>query len=375
MQLPIDVKALIDEATNIKEAQNTPLSVSVYIDEKAPADLAARVRNVFASQLPSVRMTVSYLDSSFTPHPGDDLAIIAAGTSLSIGAAAAAIRAVGVPVMVATTQPTDVARIAEEGGHAVPEGDLAYPEMPEDAREPFALDDESAEALDERMGRWIVTVCHEKRLALAIAFPFMRRSLAKDAVQTTSLQNAGIGIVPLLSGADLPVMTLNQAKMVLQIAAAYGHEMNKDRMKELAAVVGSAFVFRTLARELVEFIPILGFIVKPSVAYGGTSALGYATIEYFEGGENATGIAAVAEKAAETGTKLVSKVREIAADPSSVDIAGKVNEVVPLVRDTAQKYAPIVRDSVSKCAPIVKDAVSNVAKSVSSSVSAGTTGR
>ena len=93
MQLPIDVKALIDEATNIKEAQNTPLSVSVYIDEKAPADLAARVRNVFASQLPSVRMTVSYLDSSFTPHPGDDLAIIAAGTSLSIGAAAAAIRA------------------------------------------------------------------------------------------------------------------------------------------------------------------------------------------------------------------------------------------------------------------------------------------
>ena len=36
MQLPIDVKALIDEATNIDEARNTPLSVSVYIDEGRP---------------------------------------------------------------------------------------------------------------------------------------------------------------------------------------------------------------------------------------------------------------------------------------------------------------------------------------------------
>ncbi len=375
MQLPIDVKALIDEATNIKDAQSTPLSVSVYIDEKAPADLAARVRNVFASQLPSVRMTISYLDSTFVPHPGDDLAVIAAGTSLGIGAAAAAIRAMGVPVMIATTQPSEVVRIAEEGGHAIPEGDLAFPDMPEGAQEPYALDGEAGETLDERMGRWIVAVCHEKRLALAIAFPFMRRSLAKDAVQTTSLQNAGIGIVPLLSGADLPVMTLNQGKMVLQIAAAYGHEMNKDRAKELAAVVGGAFVFRTLARELAEFIPILGFIIRPSVAYGGTSALGYATIEYFEGGENATGVAAVVEKAAETGTKFVARAREIAADPSTVDIEGKVNDVVPIVRDAAQKYVPIVRDAVSKYAPIVKDTVSTVAKSISSSAAAGTSAR
>ena len=79
MQLPIDVKALIDEMTDIEAARNTPLSVSVFIDEAAPADLAAHVRNAFASTMPSVRMTVSYLDDTFMPHPTDDVAVIAAG--------------------------------------------------------------------------------------------------------------------------------------------------------------------------------------------------------------------------------------------------------------------------------------------------------
>ena len=55
------------------------------------------------------------------------------------------------------------------------------------------------------------------------------------------MQNAGVGLVVFIPGADLPIMTLNQAKMLLQIAAAYGEPMGKERVKELAAVVGGAF--------------------------------------------------------------------------------------------------------------------------------------
>jgi len=350
MQLPIDVKALIDEMTDIEAARNTPLSVSVFIDEEAPADLAAHVRNAFASTMPSVRMTVAYLDDTFMPHPTDDVAIITAGESAVVGPAATAIRAVGVPVMVVTTLPTAVAQKAEELGHAIPEGDLVSPEIESVGEEPYVLDDEVRAALDDRMGRWIVAACHDKRLALAIAFPFVRRPLARDAVQTTSIQNVGIGLVPILPGADLPVMTLNQAKMVLQIAAAYGLAMDKDRFKELGACVGSAFVFRTLARELTEFLPILGWIIKPGIAYGGTAALGYAVIEYFEGGGDATGVAAVLERATEKGTKIVSKARSIAEDPSSLDIPGKVSNIVPIAREKAAKYAPVAADAITDLA-------------------------
>ena len=109
MQLPIDIKALFNEVTDIEKARSTELSVSVYIDNQAQADLIAHVRGVFASQSPTVRLTLSYLDSNFMPHEGDDMAIIVAGPSLGIGAAAAALRAMGIPVMVVTASPVAVA--------------------------------------------------------------------------------------------------------------------------------------------------------------------------------------------------------------------------------------------------------------------------
>ena len=360
MQLPVDVKALIDEATDIKAAQATELSVSVYVDDTAPADLVAHVRGAFASTAPTVRMALSYLDHSFVPQAGDDIAIVVAGESGKVGAAAKALRAANVPTMVVTTSPFAVFERADSMGSTIPEADIVAPDDKEDAVEPFELDESAIAALDDRMGCWIVAVCREKRLAFAIAFPFMRRPLALDAVQATSIQNAGIGLVPLIPGADLPILTLNQAKMVLQIAAAYGHEMSKDRLKELAAVVGSAYVCRTLARELIEFIPFLGFAIRAGIAYGGTSALGHAVIEYYEGGENATGVANVATRATEAGTRFVSKVRGFAADPSSIKAVEKVGDCVPVVRRTVEKYVPVVRDAANEYVPKIADAAADI---------------
>ena len=314
MQLPVDVKAIVDEATNIDEALTTPIALSVYIDEDAPADLAAHVRGAFASSSPAVRMTLTYCSASspIVPIPTVDAAVLVAGVSDQVGEWAAQIRAVGVPVMVATTMPEIVGGLARLGGHAIPDGDLVYPEVKGAtlADEPFALDKDLSAALDERMGRWIVAACENKRLAFSIAFPFVRRPLANDAVQTTALQNAAIGAIPFIPGADLPLMTLNQAKMVLQIAAAYGQSMGKERIKELVAVVGGAFVFRTLARELLEFIPVLGFLIRPGIGYAGTTAIGFAVVEYFEGGENLTGVANAVTKVFQAGAKAVSTVSD-----------------------------------------------------------------
>ena len=356
MQLPVDVKALIDEATEIDAAQETPLSVSVYVDETAPADLAAHVRNAFASSSAHVRMTVTYLDSSFAPYEDDDLAIIVAGDSLRVGPAAQLVRAVGVPVMVVTLSPKMVADKASSGNSAIPEGDVIGPDVPEGAVEPLKLDEVTAAQIDERMGDWIVAVCRDKRLALSIAFPFMRRSLASDAVKLTSLQNAGIGLVPFIPGADLPLMTLNQAKMVMQIAAAYGHGMNKNRWKELLSVIGTAYLSRMLARELTEFIPVLGFVFRTGIAYGSTSALGYAVIAYYEGGENATGVANVMEKAGAFGKRVADRAGEIAADPSSINF-DKAAEVASTATNVVDEYAPQVKGFISEFAPQVKDFV------------------
>ncbi|MFR1168058.1 MAG: hypothetical protein ACLSDQ_11025, partial [Adlercreutzia equolifaciens] len=139
------------------------------------------------------------------------------------------------------------------------------------------------------------------------------------AVNATAVQNAGVGLVVFIPGADLPIMTLNQAKMLLQIAAAYGEPLGKERVKELAAVVGGAFACRSVARQIVAFVPALGWAVKAAIGYAGTLAMGRAAIEYFEAGGDIVGVASVVQKARDEAVEAASKA---AATPAG----GKVIE-------------------------------------------------
>ena len=346
MQLPVDIKAVIDEATNIDEARRTTLSVSVYLDDSAPGDVQAHVRQAFASASPHARVSLMYLDGRpFAPFSGDDMAVIVAGLNEQVGE----VRAAGVPVMVVTTLPALVADIAKAQGAPIPQGDLVFPKPPKaesavlpapDAaaggaeavqalgagspNEPYALDGAAVGSLSERMGGWVIAACNDKRLAFALAFPFVRKPLSLEAVNSTALQNAGVGLLVIIPGADMPVMTLNQAKMLLMIAAAYGEELNMERVKELAALVGGAFACRAVARQLVAFVPALGWAVKAAIGYTGTVAMGRAAIEYYEDGATLgklTDAAArdkvvqaaakrAAQKAQATGAKAMDAVRD-----------------------------------------------------------------
>lgn len=311
MQLPVDVGAVFNAATDIEGARSLPLSVSVLIDETAPGDLIGHVRAAFASASANVRVTIGYLGSSCArPNEGDDAVILVAGLSTAIGAHAASVRKAGVPAMVVTTLPHLVGDIACAAKTPIPAGDVVFPEklsrwplpffdsqVESDAAEPIALDERTRALLDQRMGEWIIDACFDKRLAFALSFPFVRRPLSAESVFSTSAQNAGIGLVMFIPGADMPIMTLNQAKMLLQIAAAYGEPLDAHRVKELACVVGGAFACRTAARQLVGLVPALGWAVKAGIGYAGTFAMGCAAIEYFEGGGSIAGVASVAARA------------------------------------------------------------------------------
>ena len=50
MNLPLDIPALLKAATDIDEARNTPLAVSVYIDETAPAKQTGTITYIFIPQ-------------------------------------------------------------------------------------------------------------------------------------------------------------------------------------------------------------------------------------------------------------------------------------------------------------------------------------
>ena len=130
----------------------------------------------------------------------------------------------------------------------------------------------------------LVRAAGDGAAALAVRLPAVRRAYCDHVVLANASQNAVIGAVVIIPGADMPAMTANQIRMVLKIAAAYGEEIGLDRALEILSVVGVAFVFRTLARQALDFVPGFGWALKGAVGFTGTVALGEAAIAYFEAG-------------------------------------------------------------------------------------------
>jgi uncharacterized protein (DUF697 family) len=119
---------------------------------------------------------------------------------------------------------------------------------------------------------------------LAARIPALRPPVVDAIVKHFSLQNGVLGVAIFIPGADFPVLTLNQIRMVLRIATAHGEELDRDRAFEVLSVVAAGLGFRTIARHVVGLVPGLGWAVKGGVAYGATLAVGEAADAYFAAG-------------------------------------------------------------------------------------------
>ena len=125
MQLPVDIKAVFDEATDIDTARQTPVFAAVYIDESAPQDVQAFVRASFSTMASNARVSIMYYPAMTpAPVPEADLAVVVAGLDETTGGVAQMLREAGVPTMVVTTLPRLAGEIAQTAGNAIPEGDL-----------------------------------------------------------------------------------------------------------------------------------------------------------------------------------------------------------------------------------------------------------
>ncbi len=140
--------------------------------------------------------------------------------------------------------------------------------------------------IEDELVAGVFKIMHSKgkEIALASRIPVFRNLAASKVIHRASAQNGLIGVVTILPGADMPLLTANQLKMVLKIAAIYNEEVSLTRLKELTAVVGTGFALRGLARQLLDFVPGVGWVVKGAVAFTGTEAVGKAAQKYFKEG-------------------------------------------------------------------------------------------
>jgi uncharacterized protein (DUF697 family) len=170
---------------------------------------------------------------------------------------------------------------------------------------------DGAAGLEELTARIVRALDEDYLVALAKGFPPFRRAVCEEIIRHNARQNAVIGALP-IPGADMPVMTANQGRMVLNIAAAYGEELSIDRARELLGVLAAGFGLRALSRQVVKLVPVAGWAAAAAVGYAGTVAMGRATVLYFErGGQELAEheISEIRRRAVEEGRTFVSRLR------------------------------------------------------------------
>ena len=137
----------------------------------------------------------------------------------------------------------------------------------------------------EAIARLIAVRLGEDGAPLAARVPLLRRAVCDGLVAAFAKRNGIIGASVFIPGVDLPVLAVNELRLVLRLEQAYGLTIDpRERLPEIAATLGAGFGLRAIARELLDLVPVAGWAVKGAIAYAGTRAIGEATLRRLEVG-------------------------------------------------------------------------------------------
>ena len=129
----------------------------------------------------------------------------------------------------------------------------------------------------ETIARALAVRLGEHGAPLAARVPLLREAVIGQLVASFARRNGLVAAAVWIPGADLPMLALNELRLVLRVAQAHGAAREvRDLLPELAATLGAGLGLRALARELLDLAPGAGWAVRGAIAYGGTRALGEA---------------------------------------------------------------------------------------------------
>lgn len=129
----------------------------------------------------------------------------------------------------------------------------------------------------EAIARTVAARLAEHGSPLAARVPLLREAVSEQLIASLSRRNGLVAAAVWIPRADLPILALNELRLVLRVAQAHGAAREvRDLLPELAATLGVGFGLRALARELLDRVPAAGWALRGAIAYGGTRALGEA---------------------------------------------------------------------------------------------------
>lgn len=257
-----DVASVVSAGRASESQRTAEVAVLLLVDPTAAPERALALKHAFVPELGTSVVRVGGLDRALVASRRFDAAVVLAGADAAGSQAIAEeVARCGCPVALVVESSLDVRR----------------PQLPETVA---ALIDvisvASADALASRIATWIVAAAAEKRIALAANFPFCRKAAVSEVVGSCALENAAVGAVQIIPGADFPIMCVNQIRLALDIAACHGQPISVERLADIGGVFGVGLLYRYVARTLVGLVPGVGWLLKGAVGYAGTVATGQA---------------------------------------------------------------------------------------------------
>jgi hypothetical protein len=154
------------------------------------------------------------------------------------------------------------------------------------------------EEAPELVVKRILATHHELAIPLARHFGPFRKEFTSGMIRKVSRENALFSlatalpdIIPFVQlpwaiaefASDTAVLTANQIRLAFVLAAASDRTVGYAEQKsEIASVIGGAFGWRALARQIVSKIPFGGGLIpKAAIAYAGTRVVGLTLERYY----------------------------------------------------------------------------------------------
>ena len=179
------------------------------------------------------------------------------------------------------------------------------------------------------------------RLPMARMLPGLRDLAAEQVIREVSVVNAEFAAIstisqsipfiapwfPIVAGADIVLLTKNQALMMFRLAAIYGESLDlKSRTREIIPVIGGAVGWRTIARELAGALPgALGLPLRAGIAFSGTYTAGRAAQMVFDQGRRPTReeMLRIYEESRDLAKEVVASLRDRFRKPKELDAPPK----------------------------------------------------
>ncbi len=154
--------------------------------------------------------------------------------------------------------------------------------------EVIAISAKVRETVFQKLVPVLMCIYKDREIVLARHLPMLRDLVSLKLIEDISFVNAAYSLTSSLAAinvlltvplnvADMVVLTKNQALMSYKIALAFDLPSDwRQTIPKLTTVVGTGLLWRTIARQLVGLVPVIGVVPKVAVAYAGTYAIGQA---------------------------------------------------------------------------------------------------